>query len=72
MVPRDTHRRALSQFVCCHHLHIQVFGLGLPSGFDEPLKDLESNNTDYFNYMIISAAQRVPLESKDEVLERFG
>lgn len=28
-----TYRRTLSQFVCCYHLDIEVFGLRFPSRF---------------------------------------
>lgn len=36
----STHRGALREFVCSHHLHIQVFALRLPSGLDQPLQHL--------------------------------
>ncbi len=40
-----TNRRTLGQLVCCHHLHVEVFSLRLPSGFDEPLEDLQGDNS---------------------------
>lgn len=39
----ETYRRALSQLVCGHHLDIEVFGLRLASGLDEPLQHLKAN-----------------------------
>lgn len=36
----NTHRGALREFVCSHHLHIQVFALRLPPGFDQSLEHL--------------------------------
>lgn len=36
-----THWGALREFVRRHHLHIQVFALRLPPGFDEPLEHLQ-------------------------------
>ncbi len=39
----ETYRRALSQLVSGHHLDIEVFGLRLASGLDEPLQHLKAN-----------------------------
>lgn len=36
----STHRGALREFVCSHHLHVQVLALRLPPGFDQPLEHL--------------------------------
>lgn len=36
----NTHRGALREFVCSHHLHIQVLALRLPPGFDQSLEHL--------------------------------
>lgn len=41
-----THRGTLSQFVCRHQLDVQVFALRLPSGFDQPLKNLQDRRSD--------------------------
>lgn len=35
-----THGWTLNQLVGCHHLHIEVFSLRLPPGFDESLENL--------------------------------
>lgn len=40
----QTYRRTLSQLVRSHHLHVQVFGLRLAPGLDEPLQHLEAKN----------------------------
>ena len=40
--PGHTHRRALCQLVRGHHLHVEVLGLGLPPGLDEPLQHLDT------------------------------
>lgn len=37
----STHRGALREFVCSHHLHVQVLALRLPPGLDQPLKHLK-------------------------------
>lgn len=39
--PKAAYWRTLGQFVSCHELHIQVFALGLPSGLDQPLQNLD-------------------------------
>lgn len=39
-----THWGALREFVRCHHLHVQVFALRLPPGFDEPLEHLRAGH----------------------------
>ena len=40
-IRRATYWRTLGQLVSCHKLHIQMFALGLPSGFDQPLQNLD-------------------------------
>lgn len=37
-----TYRRTLSQLVGRHHLHVEVFGLRLAPGLNEPLQHLEA------------------------------
>lgn len=37
------HGGALREFVCSHHLHVQVLALGLAPGLDQPLQHLEEN-----------------------------
>lgn len=39
-----THRGALREFVCSHHLHVQVLALRLAPGFDQPLEHLPENS----------------------------
>lgn len=39
---RWTYRSALSQLIRGHHLDIEVFGLRLASGLDEPLQHLKA------------------------------
>ncbi len=42
----ETYRWALSQLVRGHHLDVEVFGLRLASGLDEPLQHLKAKRTD--------------------------
>lgn len=37
------HGGALREFVCSHHLHVQVLALRLAPGLDQPLQHLEEN-----------------------------
>lgn len=41
MEDEATYRWTLGQFVSRHELDIQVFALGLPSGLDQPLQNLD-------------------------------
>ena len=44
----STHRGTLREFICSHHLHIQVLALRLPPGFDQPLEHLRERQREYY------------------------
>lgn len=41
-----TYRRALSQLVSSHHLDVEVFGLRLAPGLNEPVQHLKAMRTE--------------------------
>lgn len=65
-----TYRRTLSQLVRSHHLHVQVFGLRLAAGLNEPLQHLEAKKGRMHKFKGSNSAEDV--EALAFVIMRFN